>query len=110
MFRDRCLDVLREVALDHLAGAGAERHQLPGSAAGRREEEPAIKLFGGNAVMQPSGEDAPTQFIGIVLKRDNENAGPLEDVLAGQVAVARERERLQAAQRGLADAAGAEQR
>ena len=110
VFRDRCRDVLREVALDHLADPPAERHQFPGGASRRREEEPTVEFISGNAVMQPRGEHAPTQFMRIVFQRDDQHARALENMLAGQVAAARERERLQGAQRGFSDASGAEQR
>ena len=54
--------------------------------------------------MQPGGQDAAAQLVGIALQRDDQDAGALEYVFAGQVAACCERERLRIAHGGLADA------
>ena len=59
--------------------------------------------------MQPRRQDPAPQFVGVVFQRNDQHPGALEDMLAGQFAAGRERDRLQDAQRGFADAAGAEQ-
>ena len=100
---DLGLEVGRQLP-EHGAAFLVGCHQLAGGRTRRGQEQPAVEVGGRDVEMQPGGQNAAAQLVGIVLQRNDQDAGALEYVLAGQVTACCERERLGVAHRGLADA------
>jgi hypothetical protein len=103
------LKIGRQLSMDG-ATVLVGRHELAAAGAWRGQEQPFVDFGRRDVEMHARGQDAAAQFVGVVLERNDQDAGALEHVLAGQVAAGCERERLRIAHRSLADPAIAEQR
>ena len=72
--------------------------------------QPAVEVALHELVMQAGGADAAAQLGLVVFETDDQHSGPLEHMLAGEIAAAEgERDELQQPDRGLAGAPGAGQ-